>query len=263
MTIRRRVHTAFSLQDAADELGCSLEDAARDLALLSVMASLSDAFAGRIVFKGGAALRFGHGASRSSRDADATVTEPAESPIPADEVLAAISQARLGEFLTIRVPSAPRTDNKYALDVDRIAFTCAGVEDTLDVEFSYREGIVLDPSRVMIGAPYFEPFEILTMRPVEMAAEKLRALAQRQRGTDLADCVLIERLSASEVHELPRVREAKFRLVRAGASAEHLLNRIDRMRATYDTDVRSIDTSAPDYDTARSAAMRLVRCAWA
>ena len=65
MTIRRLVRTDYELQDAADALGVSLEDAARDLALLSVISSLADRFNGRVVFKGGAALRFGHGASRS------------------------------------------------------------------------------------------------------------------------------------------------------------------------------------------------------
>jgi len=262
MTIRRLVRTDYELQDAADEFGISREDAARDLALLSVIASLSERFGDRIVLKGGAALRFAHGASRTSRDADATVTQPAGAPIPADEVISAIRNARMGQFLRINVPSAPRTDNRYSLDVDRVEFTCAGIEGTLDVELSYREEIQLEPARPTIGTPYFEPFEVRVMRPVEMAAEKLRTLYQRQRGTDLADCVALERLASGDLHLLPGARRAKFRLVRDGVGPNHLHERVDGLADRYEADVRPVDPEAPDYATARDAANRLIRAAW-
>jgi hypothetical protein len=118
VTIRRRVQNDYDLQDAADAQGVSLEDAARDLALLSVMASLTDKFGERIIFKGGAALRFAHGARRTSRDADATVTQPARAPIPTEDVLTAIAGARLGQFLryTNSADGSPTAD-----DADRPA----------------------------------------------------------------------------------------------------------------------------------------------
>jgi predicted nucleotidyltransferase component of viral defense system len=156
VTIRRLVRTDYELQDAADQQGVSLEDAARDLALLSVMASLADRFGERIISKGGAALRFGHGASRTSRDADATVTQPARAPIPAEEVMEAIASARMGQFLRYTVPREPATANRYSLDVDQIQFACATVEGTLDVELSFREDVVLEPIRLPIGEPYFD-----------------------------------------------------------------------------------------------------------
>jgi len=262
VTIRRLVQNDFDLQEAADAQDMSLEDAARDLAILSIIASLADRFGKRIIFKGGAALRFAHGASRTSRDADATITEPAKAPIPADEVLAAIGDARMGQFLRYTVPKQPATANKYSLDVDQIKFACVNVEGTLDVELSYREDVVLGPMSLPIGEPYFEPFTVLTMRPVEMAGEKLRTLAQRQRGTDLSDCVLLERLANDELEHLPRVREEKFKLVRDGLGPDELEQRIDDLRARYDADVRAVDPDAPDYDTARAAAMRLVHAAW-
>jgi predicted nucleotidyltransferase component of viral defense system len=261
MTIRRLVRNDFELQDAADQQQLSLEDAARDLALLSVMASLAERFGDRIIFKGGAVLRFGHGATRTSRDADATVTGPAKAPIPAEDVLTAITTARMGQFLTYDVPP-PATDNRYSLDVDRIAFTCAHVRGTLDVELSFREDTVLEAIPLPVGEPYFAPFTVHTMRPVEMAGEKLRTLAQRQRGTDLADCVLLEQLADGETHHLRRVRVEKFKLVRDGIAAAEIHDRIDALRPRYEADVRAVDPSAPDYETARGAALRLVRAAW-
>lgn len=262
MTIRRLVHSDTELQDVADELGVTLEDAARDLALLAVMASLVDHFGDRLVFKGGSALRFAHGASRTSRDADATVVNPAKSPVPHEDVMASIEDARMGQFLRYSVPKEPATANKFSLDIDKIEFTCAEVAGTLDVELSFREGVVLDPTRNPIGKPYFEEFLASMMRPVEMAAEKLRTLAQRQRGTDLSDCVPLERLAADEITELSRVRIEKFKLVRDGVGPDDIAGRIDALAGRYEADVRAVDPYAPDYETARDAALRLVRAAW-
>jgi hypothetical protein len=263
MTIRRLVRNDYELQDAADAQGVSLEDAARDLALLSIMASLAEEFAERIVFKGGAVLRFGHGATRTSRDADATVTRPAKAPIPAEAVMSAIAAARMGQFLTYDVPAQPATANRYSLDVDQIRFHCANVGGTLDVELSFREELVLEAIPLPVGRPNFDPFNIHTMRPVEMAGEKLRTLAQRQRGTDLADCVLLHRLAVDDLHHLPRVRAEKFKLVRDGFSSDEMYQRVEALRSQYERDVRPVDPSAPDYETARSAALRLIRSAWA
>ena len=100
------------------------------------------------------------------------------------------------------------------------------------------------------------------MRPVEMAAEKLRTLAQRQRGTDLSDCVLIEQLATAELNLLPSARAEKFRLVRDGVGPDQLRDRIDALASRYESDVRAIDPLAPDYETARAAALRLIRAAW-
>jgi predicted nucleotidyltransferase component of viral defense system len=226
------------------------------------MASLVDEFGERIIFKGGSALRFAHGATRTSRDADATVVKPEKAPIPSDQVMAAIEGARMGQFLRYSLPNRPKTENKYSLDIDKIEFSCAEVEGTLDVELSFREGVVLEPLREPIGAPYFEPFSIFTMRPVEMAGEKLRTLAQRQRGTDLSDCVLLEELARGELSDLPRVREKKFELVRDGFGRDDLIKRVEALQAQYERDVRAVDPDAPDYDTARTAALLLIKAAW-
>ncbi|MGZ7036493.1 MAG: nucleotidyl transferase AbiEii/AbiGii toxin family protein, partial [Ilumatobacteraceae bacterium] len=160
------------------------------------------------------------------------------------------------------VPRQPATANRYSLDIDQIQFACAAVEGTLDVELRFPEDVVLEPVALPIGEPYFEAFEVLTMRPVEMAGEKLRTLARRQRGTDLSDCVLLERLSNGETSHLPRIRVEKFKLARAGFGPHELVARIESLRPRYNVDVRAVDPTAADYETARAAALRLVRAAW-
>ena len=72
----------------------------------------------------------------------------------------------------------------------------------------FKGGFVL---RHGYGHPFYEPFEILTMDPGEMAAEKLRTLAQRQRATDLADlAVLLRSLPATSDERIARYAVVKF-----------------------------------------------------
>ncbi len=260
--MRRRVRTDYELQDAADARGISREDAARDLALLAVMASIQDAFGDRVVFKGGSVLRFAWGATRTSADTDSTMTNPARTPVTPDAMRDAIEGAAAGQFLQIRAPSVPATANKYSLDFDGVSFDCAGVRGTLSVETSYREDVQLDALPCEIGDPYFEPFVVSTMRPIEMAAEKLRTLARRARGTDLADCVLLERIAANELDQLPALRAEKFRLLSAGTGLETVTDRIEDLGNQYERDVRALDPNAPSYAEARDAARRLARRAW-
>jgi predicted nucleotidyltransferase component of viral defense system len=260
--VRRRVRTDFELQDVADQRGISLEDAARDLALLAVMASIQDTFGDRVIFKGGSVLRFAWGATRTSADTDSTMTNPARTPVTPDSMREAIEGAAAGQFLQIRAPSAPATANKYSLDFDGVSFDCAGVRGTLSVETSYREDVQLEALPREIGDPYFDPFVVSTMRPVEMAAEKLRTLAQRARGTDLADCVLLERIAADELDQLAALRVEKFRLLSAGAGLETVIGRIEELRGQYEREVRALDPNAPSYAEACEAAQRLARRAW-
>ena len=62
--------------------------------------------------------------------------------------------------------------------------------------------------------------------------------------------------------EMPQIREVKFRLVRNGVGPDEIIARIDQLAARYEADVRAVDPGAADYETARAAALRLVRAAW-
>ena len=57
----------------------------------------------------------------------------------------------------------------------------------VQVEVSYREAVVDEPLSALVGSPFYADFEILATVVPEMTAEKLRALSQRVRASDLAD----------------------------------------------------------------------------
>lgn len=196
----------------------------RDFALVTLAGQLSEAFPGQLVFKGGFALRHAHGHLRFSKDIDATRHAPPAHKLEADEVAAAIRDASIHNVVQC-VPDEPTTDSARSLDFDKVRVIGDVFPDSdVQVEVSYREAVVGTPIALHIGSPFYEPFEILTMAVAEMAAEKLRALAQRLRETDLADLAVMLQDDTIRDDEVARLAETKFELVKQGRA-----NRIDRI----------------------------------
>lgn len=99
------------------------------------------------------------------------------------------------------------------------------------------------------------------MTKEEMAAEKLRALAQRLRTTDLADIAwLLSKTQDRDDHIVEIARE-KFELVRTGR--ENKLTRIEsrlaEMADTYDIEVPLLFPEAPSYKEAMTVVSSRLR----
>jgi predicted nucleotidyltransferase component of viral defense system len=97
------------------------------------------------------------------------------------------------------------------------------------------------------------------LRPEEIIAEKLRALAQRSRPTDLSDLAwLLERVGAelddALVAELV-ARKFVPGLVAPGDHQGRVLQQIDGFAGVYDDQVPALAPDAPSY----SAASKLVK----
>lgn len=159
------------------------------------------------------------------------------------------------------VPDEPSINSARSLDFDRVRVT-GGVlpGNQVQVEVSYREAVLGVPVPVPIGAPFYEPFEILTMPVEEMAAEKLRALAQRLRETDLADLAVMLEKDATDDAVVAEFAKTKFDLVKQGRA--NRLERIERnigdMAYTYDDVVPQLFPDAPGYaEAARVVEPRL------
>ena len=90
------------------------------------------------------------------------------------------------------------------------------------------------------------------MDPSEMAAEKLRALTQRVRATDLADLAVLLGNPAVRDDDIARFAEVKFKLVKRGRA--NRIERIERHMAfladEYDDVIPGLFPGAPDYASA-------------
>jgi predicted nucleotidyltransferase component of viral defense system len=252
--LRRLWGNEYLLQDLLDQAGKDAGFTVRDFALLTLAGQLSAQFPGQIVFKGGFVLRHVHGVQRLSTDVDATRHLPPRQKFDSDEIADAIREASVGD--TIRFsPQKPTTDTGRSLDFDDVRVTGSLLEDTrVQVEISYREEVVDPPERALIGSPFYEDFEVLAMAPWEMAAEKLRALAQRYVPTDLAD--LAELLTRADVldSDVARLARSKFELVGYGSAnrGERIERRVADMATDYDYTVPALFPEARSYRDAKA-----------
>ena len=203
---RRRWGRDFELIDMLERQPGGMSVATRDFALVTLAAQLSASFPGQLVFKGGFVLRHAYGHLRFSKDVDSTRHAPPEHKFDAVDVAAAIKNASIRNVAQFE-PGTPATDSARSLDFDNVRVTGELLAPSVvQVEVSYREAVVGNPVAFHIGSPFYEPFEILTMEISEMAAEKLRTLAQRHRETDLADLAVMLRSGEVDDAAIARCR---------------------------------------------------------
>jgi predicted nucleotidyltransferase component of viral defense system len=239
---------ANGLDQLLEDYGGTRQIATQDFALLTLAGHLAAHFPDQLVFKGGFVLRHVHGVQRFSQDVNATRHSPTEDEqkegqFDAAEVAQVMRGASVNEIVQFAPVWPASTDSPRSLDFERVAVSGDGVYETsVQVEISYREQVIDPPRVVQIGPPFYEEFDILAMAVPEMAAEKIRALAQRTKVTDLADLAdLLQREDCSDP-DIARSIEAKFRLVRRGKA-----NRHDRIFANLEQIKADYDTTAPQY----------------
>lgn len=254
---RRAWRGTFDLLEILDASPGGRDLAVRDFALVTLACELTSAFPGQLVFKGGFVLRHAYGHVRFSSDVDATRHDPAKVTLDAELVATTIRNASIHNIITF-TPRVPVTDSTHSLDFDDVSVSGQSFADSsVQVEVSYREAVVGDPVPIGIGPPFYEPFEVLTMDPSEMAAEKLRALAQRVRATDLADLAVLLGNPAVRDDDIARFAEVKFKLVKRGRA--NRIERIERHMAfladEYDDVIPGLFPGAPDYASALEIVM--------
>jgi len=240
------VRNEFELQDVVERLGRDSALVEQDFALMTIAAGLVAAYGSALCFKGGFVLRHVYGHERFSKDIDATRINPPKHKLDAAEVAEVIRGASVRNLMTLS-PGTPTTDSGRSMDFDGIRYAGPLGKGVVSVEVSYREDVVEEPDLIEVGTPYYEPFRIPVMTLPEIVAEKLRALAQRDRPTDLSDLAMI--FVNGEIDER-RVRElaaTKFALVKAGDRRARIEDTIARLGVQYDDAVHAVAPDAPEY----------------
>jgi predicted nucleotidyltransferase component of viral defense system len=242
----RLIRNEFELQDLIERLGRDSTLIERDFALMTIAAGLVAAYGDALCFKGGFVLRHVHGHQRFSKDIDATRINPPRHKLDSGAVAAVIRGAGVRNLLSL-TPGAPAADSGRSLDFGSIRYVGPLGTGIVSVEVSYREDVVEAPDMVAVGPPYYEPFRIPAMTLAEIVAEKLRALAQRDRPTDLADLAMILGKGGIDEDRVRLLAGRKFELVKAGNRRVRIEDTIARLAAQYDEAVGAVAADAPTY----------------
>ncbi|HTX07589.1 MAG TPA: nucleotidyl transferase AbiEii/AbiGii toxin family protein [Solirubrobacteraceae bacterium] len=246
----RRIHSAFELQDVVEQAGADPSLIERDFALVTLAAGLVQEYGDSLCFKGGFVLRHVYGHERFSKDIDATRINPPKNKLDAQDVAETIKRAGIRNLLSLN-PGDPARNSKHGLDFDSVGYSGPLGKGTIAVEVSYREEVIENPHIAAIGPPYYEPFEVPVLQLVEIVAEKLRALAQRIRATDLSDLAMVLDVHEIDDAHVKTLAVEKFKLVKGGAVSERIIANIDAMAAQYDSAIAATAPDAPTYGDAR------------
>ncbi len=247
----RLIRNEFEFQDLVERLGRDPMLIERDFALMTIAAGLVAEYGDALCFKGGFVLRYVYGHERFSKDIDATRINPPKNKLDATEVADAIRRAGMRNLMTL-TPGAPATDSGRSLDFDSVRYSGPVGRGVVSVEVSYREDIVEPAAMVEVGDPYYAPFAIPVMELEEIVAEKLRALAQRDRPTDLADLAMILDRGPIDEPQVRRIAARKFELVKPGDHRARIEETVARLDAQYNDVIAAVAPDAPTYAVARS-----------
>jgi predicted nucleotidyltransferase component of viral defense system len=251
----RRIRNYFELQDLTDRSGSDAELVERDFALVTVVAGLVDRFGESLCFKDGFVLRNVYKHQRFSKDLDATRINPPKNKLDSSEVADAIRASSVHNLLTLN-PHEPQTDSGRSLDFDNVTYRGkVGDQGQISVELSYREDVIEPPDIVAVGPPYYEPFEIPAMQLDEIVAEKLRALAQHQRPTDLADEAMVLMSEDVDGERVRSLAAYKFKLVSATDNRGRIEQNIAELASSHNVAVQAVAPDAPAYEVAANAVL--------
>lgn len=246
------IRNEYELADLAEESGRDPGLVERDFALMMIAAGLVSEYGDALCFKGGFVLRHVFGHERFSKDIDATRINPPKGKLDSAHVAETIRNAGMRNLLSLR-PGVPATDSGRSLDFADIRYMGRLGSGQVSVEVSYREEVLMAPDMVAVGPPYFEPFEIPVMALEEIVAEKLRALAQRQRPTDLADVAMILARGGFDSALIAQLLAKKLKPARR---SERIAERIVSMGSEYDDAVSAVAPDAPPYRDASALVLR-------
>jgi predicted nucleotidyltransferase component of viral defense system len=235
----------------------------RDYVLCHIVAQLHHAAptdGGRLVFKGGTALRLVHVADyRYSADLDFTVVDGAVTPALAalGDVLAAAKRHAALPHLELTAATPPAIAYVGPLEAARPRPIKRDLASDEHVE-SVEQRTILE---IWPDLPEPLAFEVYSIE--EIAAEKLRCVIQRVQCRDLYD---LFRLTEDMNVSLAEIRPLFERKTRAkgldpGSFRDRFEDRIERYRQRWDSEIGGHMADPPRFDDALRAVRRQLRAA--
>lgn len=157
----RRWKGSYDFKAMLQEMPGGLAFAVRDFALMALAGELSLKFPGQLVLKGGFVLRHGHGHLRFSTDIDATRHDPPQNKFDAASFAETIRGASIKNLVDFD-PEDPATNSGRSLDFNTVRVSGEDFVDArVQVEVSYREGVIAPPREIELGEPFYEPSRFL------------------------------------------------------------------------------------------------------
>lgn len=249
----------------ADGDGVDAHVAERDYVLAHVVAQLPKARmpgGGRLVFKGGTALRFVHVADyRYSADLDFTVLD-GTAPDAVEALSAAVAAAKEhAGFPTLEIQAGKTGPPRLAFvgplggKVRTVKLDLAVVEHVDSVE----QGVI--HAGLWDDLPGAAPFDVYPLE--EITAEKLRCIIQRVQCRDLYDLMRLSvdlKVDLSDIRTLFE-RKSRIKELDPASFGERFEDRVDRYKDRWDREMREHLADPPRLEDVVRVVSRRLRAA--
>jgi len=264
-SLLRSMITPHLITRRADHDGVDAHVTERDYVLAHVVAQLPEARmseGGRLVFKGGTALRFVHiGDYRYSADLDFTVLDAT-----AHDGAAALSAAVAAAKEHVGFPTLEIQVGKTGLP--RLAFVgpLGGKVRTVKLDFAVVEHVDSVEQRMIQAGlwndlPEAGPFDVYPLE--EITAEKLRCIIQRVQCRDLYDLMRLTEDLKVVLTDIRGLFESKSRIkgLDPASFAEKFDDRVDRYKDRWDREMREYVAEPPRLEDVVRIVRRRLRAA--
>ena len=197
-----------------------------------------------LVLKGGTALHRFYLGTRLSLDLDFTATKP----VTLDEVQPALEITDVGATIAEYQPFHD------ALTIRRLRYVGPlGHPNSVKVDFSFREPLLLPPVDLISQAPYGDPFPLRVMQLAEIAAEKIRALSMREATRDVYDLWAIATRQLVDARVVAQLVPHKMETVHLALNLETLERHLGAVEAVWVSELRLLMADVPGFSQVAGA----------
>lgn len=206
----------------------------------------------QLVFKGGTSLQKCMGLNRFSEDLDFTASKDFQPETIEHAIL------EVGRFYTT---SYSMTENEnsltYRLKIERPLYRNPSSLQTVKVEISLREQVLLKPSNRIITPLYIDlqPYTVLFMDPLEIMSEKFRALITRKKARDLYDIYfLILKQTGLDI----KLVNKKLEFYSMSFDSKVFLTRVKNLKYQWEKEIQGLVRSVPEFDEVISTIVKFM-----
>jgi predicted nucleotidyltransferase component of viral defense system len=225
-------------------LGFNLGQVEKDYLQHLVMVQLARSSGDELVFKGGTCLQKVYGLNRFSQDLDFTQNNPVDIEMFSSAIergLRGFGYPTSFTSLKKRISAASNFKIQGPLYQGTKISLCS-----LHLEISGREEILIKPEFKTIYPVYEDlpPYTFLIMEPVEILAEKLRALTARNRARDLYDIhFLLKKNTAIDWH----IVEAKMQYYEKSVEIKDIVDAIEEKEKYWKREMPQLVPQAGEF----------------
>lgn len=236
--------TKKELQEYLTITNFTLWQAERDYLQHLFLYFLSHHTGSNLVFKGGTALQKAYKLPRFSIDLDFTLNDETDPTT----LIMVIAKGMVSFGYPVEVKEVITIGKTFVLRIQGPLYQGSALSvAVLKIEISQREFTVLPPKLVEMNPLYpdLSPYTILVMQPEEIAAEKIRAIATRNKSRDIFDLHFLLREGVEiKIDFINR----KLAYYKERYDKKKIIEKIKTMKALWDKEMKNYISDVPDFE---------------